>query len=220
MRPRFHPGEIVVFSDSPVEGVVDDIEGPTDDGSSWAVLVRITSGNGRNALVTRAEDALEPTGLCEDESGARRPVATLPVPDERRDMVVLHLVTDIIDGIEAARAADQVERTLLELAVTATVETEAERHWGEPYAYEFEVTVVPDHDPVALLQRIADAGGEGWLACRDDGWGCTLWWSADDDESVFLAPGVCGAEVTLLPWNSPTRRPEDERPIVDVDVDV
>ena len=77
----------------------------------------------------------------------------------------------------------------------------------------------PLDNPVEALRLIAEAGGRGWIACRDDGWRCDLWWSAAGDEgAVFLAPEVHGAEVAFLPWTSPARRPESERPLVAVDV--
>ena len=99
----------------------------------------------------------------------------------------------------------------------ATVSTEAERHWSQPYNYELHVSIVPEADPVEALQVLAEAGGDGWLACRDDGWRCELWWSSTrDPDAMLIVPEVHAAEVAFLPWSSPRRRPEPERPLVTV----
>ena len=83
-----------------------------------------------------------------------------------------------------------IERELTDLLGGATVSTEAERHWSEPYNYELAVTVMPHGDPVEALEILAEAGGNGWLACSDDGWRCDLWWSATrDPDAMLVVPG-------------------------------
>ncbi len=80
------------------------------------------------------------------------------------------------------------------------------------------MTINPLDDPVEALRRLTDAGGDGWLSCRDDGWRCDLWWSnAIDEDAVLIVPEVHGAELAFLPWRSPRRRPDEERPLVVVD---
>jgi len=135
---------------------------------------------------------------------------------ERLDTLRLRLVTDLSDGIEAARVAGQIDEALRAVIGPSTVEIEAERHWAEPFQYELDVTVHPLGDAVEAFRALAEAGRDGWLSCRDDGWRCDLWWSAEEDDAGFLVPQVRGAEVTFLPWNSPARRPEHERPLVTV----
>jgi hypothetical protein len=99
---------------------------------------------------------------------------------------------------------------------SATVEIEAERHWAEPFLYELDVSIKPAGSVIDAFRELVDAGGGGWIACRDDGWRCDLWWDAGDDEAGLLVPEVRGAELTLLPWSSTERRPEGDRPLVSV----
>ena len=199
------------------EGVVEGVAGPNEDGTCWAVTVRLGDPSATDSLVLLAESDLEPTGLAEDENGVRVALEAVPEPDEPRDRLELRLVTDITNGIDAARVAAALERELLELIGAATISIEAERHWSDPYNYELDVTIEPVDDPVVALRELAEAGRDGWLSCRDDGWRCDLWWSdTEDDDAIFVAPEVRGAEITFLPWRSPRRRPEEERPLVDV----
>jgi hypothetical protein len=181
------------------EGVIEDVVGPTEDGRGWATAVRIG-----DALWVLAEDDLEPAG----PTGAATQA-------ERLDTLQLRLVTMLTDGVHTASVAEQIEEALRDLLGPSIVEIEAERHWAEPYNYELDVTVRPLGDAITALRALAEAGGGGWLSCRDDGWRCDLWWNADDeDDPGFLVPEVRGAEITFLPWESPARRPEDERPLV------
>lgn len=196
--------------------MVEDVAGPNEEGTAWNVMLRI--GDDCKLLV-RAEAELEPSGLAEDEQGEPVPADDLPLPEERRDRVELRLVTDITNGIDAARVAAAVERELLELVGAATVSIEAERHWSEPFNYELDVTIEPMDDPVTALRELAEAGSDGWLSCADDGWRCDLWWSdTEDEDAIFLVPEIRGAEVVFLPWRSPRRRPEADRPLVEVQV--
>jgi len=181
------------------DAVVEDVAGPNETGTGWTVAVRA----GGELWVLPEED-LEPAGAPRG-----------PAP-ERVDTLRLRLVTELTDGVSAARLAERLERRLPRVVGPAAVEVEAERHWADPYRYELEVTVRPRGDAVEALRALAAAGGGGWLSCRDDGWRCDLWWSAEDDGEGFLAPEVRGAEVTLLPWGSPALRPEQERPLVSV----
>jgi len=199
-----------------IEAVVEDVVGPNEEGTGWCVTLRIGGGS---RLLLRCEAELEPTGLAENDVGEPVPVDDVPPPEERRDRIELRLVTDIADGIDAARVAATVERELLDLVGEASVSTEAERHWSDPFNYELTVTVEPMDDPVTALRELAEAGGDGWISCSDDGWRCDLWWSdAEDEDAEFLVPEVRGAEVVFLPWRSPRRRPEAERPLVEVQV--
>ena len=226
MRPRFRQGEVVrvvaTAGDAlPAgsEGVVEDVAGPNDEGSGWLVTLRITGGGNGDSLVLVPEAGLEPTGLAEDERGERVPLVERPAPDELRDCIELRLFTEITDGIDAARIAETIERGLVALLGGATVSIEAERHWSEPYNYELGVTINPLDDPVDALRLLTEAGGEGWLSCRDDGWRCDLWWSdAADADATLIVPEVHGAELAFLPWRSPRRRPDTERPLVVVNV--
>ncbi len=206
IKPRFREGELVRVVRQPegarsplAEGVVEDVVGPNEDGTGWTTAVRVG-----DALWVLAENDLEST----EPRGA-------PAQEERFDTLQLRLVTELTDGVEAARVAERIDEALRELVGPSTVAIEAERHWAEPYNYELDVTVRPLGDAVAALRTLADAGRDSWLSCRDDGWRCDLWWNADDDDDPgFLVPEVRGAEVTFLPWESPARRPEEERPLV------
>jgi hypothetical protein len=199
IRPRFRHGEVVRLGSPPRDGVVEDLVGPAESGDGWAVSVRVG-----DQLLVVPEDELESTS----------PVAELQ--PERHDTIVLRLVTDLTDVTEAARAARDIEEQLRLLLGAADVSVEAERHWAEPFYYELDVTVRPHGDAVTALRLLVVAGKDGWLSCADDGWRCNLWWTADDDDPGFLVAEVRGAEVTLLPWSSPDRRPDGERPLVTV----
>lgn len=183
-----------------MDAVVEEVVGPAEGGAGWAVSVRAGGG-----LWVLPEDDLEPAEPRADE------------PPERLDTLQLRLVTDLADGVEAARVAEQLDEELRAVAGPAVVSVEAERHWAEPYLYELDVTLRPLGDPVAALRALVAAGEGGWLTCRDDGWRCRLWWDAGDGEAGFLVPEVRGAEVTFLPWSSPALRPESERPLVSVE---
>ena len=199
------------------EAVVEEVAGPTEDGSGWAVTLNLQDGG--DSLAELPEADLEPTGLAEDERGGRVMLEGLGPTEELRDSIELRLFTEIADGIDAARVATTIEQELAELLGGATVTIEAERHWSEPYNYELGVTIHPLDDPADALRRLTEAGGDCWLSCRDDGWRCDLWWSNAGDEDVHLiVPEVRGAELSFLPWRSPRRRPEDERPLVAVNL--
>ena len=180
--------------------MVEDVVGPTEGGAGWAVTVRVGG-----ALWVVPEDDLEsiaPGG---------------PAAPERADTLQLRLVTELTDGVEAARVAERLDEEIQALVGPSVVEIEAERHWADPYYYELDVAIRPRGDAVDALRVLAESGGEGWISCRDDGWRCDLWWDGDEDDGqIFLVPEVCGAEVSLLPWGSPARRPEEERPLVSV----
>ncbi|HWE82693.1 MAG TPA: hypothetical protein VG265_13670 [Gaiellaceae bacterium] len=226
MKPRFRQGEIVrVLGASEElalpgsEGLVEETAGPNDEGTGWNVAVRLGGTEGGDSLVLLPETELEPTGMGENERGERTILDDLPQPEEPRNCLELRLFTEITDGIEAARVAETIESDLVELLGGAAIVIEAERHWSEPYNYELSVLVRPLDNPVDALRAIAEAGGRGWIAMRDDGWRCDLWWSATGDEdAVLIVPEVHGAEVAFLPWTSPVRRPQSERPLVAVDV--
>jgi hypothetical protein len=217
VRPRFRPGEIVRLAGRRgEEAVVEEIAGPNEAGSGWVLLLRSRGGEPTQL----AEDGVEPTGLAEGEGGERVPLGAIPVEDEFCDRLELLLFTGITDGIEAASVAAAIERELADLMGGARVSTEAERHWSEPYNYELAVTVVPEGDAAEAFQILAEAGGEGWLGCRDDGWRCDLWWSATrDPDAMLIVPQVHAAEVAFVPWSSPARRAEAERPLVPVTAD-
>jgi hypothetical protein len=219
MKPRFRPGEIVrIAGPAGAEGVVEELAGPNDAGTSWLLNVRLGDGeDGREPLVLD-EGEVEPTGLVENEVGERVPLGA-GAGQEAGDRLELRLFTEITDGIEAARVAEHIEEELGDLLGGATVTIEAERHWSEPYNYEFAVSVAPHGDPVEALEILAEAGGNGWLACTDDGWRCDLWWSAaGDPEAMLVVPEVHAAELAFLPWSDPSRRPDAERPLVVVAV--
>jgi hypothetical protein len=226
MKPRFRQGEIVrvlgVSEELPLpgsEGLVEETAGPNDEGTGWNVTVRLGGTEGGDSLILLPEIGLETTGMGENERGERIILDDLPQPDELRNCLELRLFTEITDGIEAARVAETIERDLVELLGGAGITIEAERHWSEPYNYELSVLVRPLDNPVDALRAIAEAGGRGWIAVRDDGWRCDLWWSATaDEDAILLVPEVHGAEVAFLPWTSPARRPESERPLVAVEV--
>jgi hypothetical protein len=226
MKPRFRPGEIVRVVGTPDgaglpagEGLVEEIAGPTEGGDGWNVTIRLGESPGPDSLALFSESQLEPTGMGENDLGERIILEELPVRDDPRTCLELRLFTEIADGIEAARVAETIESELAELLGRATVEIEAERHWSEPYNYELAVTVHPHGDPVEALRLLAAAGAGGFIACRDDGWRCELWWSATaDPDAVLIVPEVHGADISFLPWSSPARRPESERPLVEVDL--
>ncbi len=213
MGPNFRPGEIVRVAGE--EAVVVEIEGPNDAGTGWNVAVRLGGARETDSLVLLGEDALEPTGLAENQRGERMPLDAEPAA---LDCVELRLFTEITDGIDAARVAGEIEEELVELLGDAAVSTEAERHWSEPYNYELTVTIVPAGAAVEALRAVARAGEGGWIACTDDGWRCELWWSATrDPDAILIVPEVHSAEVALTPWSDPSRRADDERPLVTVE---
>jgi hypothetical protein len=220
MKPRFRPGEIVrIAGPAGAEAVVEEVSGPNEAGTSWLVNVRLPDSEAGREPVVVDEADVEPTGLAENETGERVPLDR-DSPDEIGDRLELRLFTEITDGIEAARVAERIERELSDLVGGATVATEAERHWSEPYNYELAVTVTPHGDPVEALEILVEAGGDGWLAYSDDGWRYDLWWSsARDPDAMLIVPEVHGAELAFLPWSDPSRRPYDERPLVVVAVD-
>jgi hypothetical protein len=226
MTPRFRADEVVrvvraagEVAAPGAEAVVEEVAGPNDDGDGWLLTLRLCTQGPGDSMIVLAEDDLEPTGYGEDAGGQRVPLAGLTERPDPADCLELRLFTEITDGIEAARVAHSIEQEVAVLVGGATVSTEAERHWSEPYNYELAVTVVPDGDPVEALEILAEAGGNGWLACRDDGWRCELWWSSTrDPDAMLIVPDVHAAEITFLPWSSPARRAEEERPLVDVDV--
>jgi hypothetical protein len=221
MRPRFREGEIVRLSSrlgaGTDEGVVDDVAGPDEAGTRWLVSLWIDDpGRGGRSLWVVPEDELEPTGLAETHDGSRVPVDALPSALERRSAVTLRVVTPLTDSGVAAQVAERIEHAIHELVGPCRLSVEAERHWSDPYHYELDLVVEPEGDPVAAMHAFAEEGAGGWLSCTDDGWRCSLWWSRPDDDAVFLAPEIGGAEVSYVPWDDPSRRPEDERPLVAV----
>ncbi len=223
MKPRFREGEIVrlrvAAGGGPDEGVVDDLAGPDEDGERWLVSLWVDDPDrGGRSLRVVAEDELEATGLAESRDGTRVPVGAVPPASERRSMVTLRVVTPLTDSGVAAQVAGQIEHSIRALVGPCRLTVEAERHWSAPYHYELDVYVEPRGNPVDALRALAEAGTGGWLSCTDDGWRCDLWWSRPDEYSVFLAPEVSGAEVSFVPWDDPSRRPESERPIVAVQV--
>ncbi len=214
MRVAPAPGEAARLRN---EGVVEDVSGPTEDGTGWELTVRIGAPGVGDELVSVAESELEATGLALDERGQRVPLSQRPGPEQPGDRIELRLFTEIVDGIAAARAAEEVERELLAVLAGSSVAIVAERHWSEPYNYEFAVSVEPLDDPIEALGWLALMGDGGWISSRDDGWRFDLWWSgARDGESVFLVQDVHSAEVSFRPWRSPRRRPESERPLLAV----
>jgi hypothetical protein len=223
MKPRFREGEIVRLpgrpDGGPEEGVVDDLAGPDEAGERWMVSLWVDDpARGGRSLWVVAEDELETTGFAESHEGNRVPVDAVPAAGERRSAVTLRVVTPLTDSSVAAQVAEQIEHAIRELVGPCRLTVEAERHWWAPYHYELDVVVEPHGDPVDALRSLAEAGAGGWLSCTDDGWRCGLWWSQPDEDSVFLAPEVQGAEVSFVPWDDPSRRPESERPIVAVQV--
>lgn len=201
------------------EAVVAELAGPDEAGTAWTVTLRLGTTADGDPLMTVSEKELESTGLAEDERGRRVPLGTIPAPEESRDRLELRLFTEITDGIDAARIAETIEHELTTLLGGATVTTEAERHWAEPFNYELAVSILPHDDPIEALEILAEAGGQGWLACRDDGWRYDLWWSSSRDlDAMLIVPEVHAAEIAFVPWSSPARRPPEERPLVAVAV--
>jgi hypothetical protein len=216
---HFRPGEIVRIAATGEEAVVQEQAGPNEEGTGWNVALRLAAPGPADALVVLGESELEPTGFGEDEGGGRVPVGSLPTGAETVDRIEIRFFTEITDGIDAARIAAEIEDDLVELVGDADVETEAERHWSEPYNYELAVTVVPHSAPIEAIRRLAKAGEAGWIACRDDGWRLELWWSASrDPDAILIVPEVHAAEISFCPWSSPARRPDAQRPLVAVTV--
>jgi hypothetical protein len=224
MKPRFGPGEVVRIASAPAhaavvgeEAVVEEVAGPNEEGTGWLLTLRLPGVTGVDSMIVLAEDDVEPTGFAESPTGER--VMMDPEDPGPIDFLELRLFTEIADGIEAAKVADAIEQEIPALLGDATITTEAERHWSQPYNYELEVSIGNLADPVEALQILAEAGGDGWLACRDDGWRVELFWSATrDPDAMLIVPEVHAAEVAFLPWSSPARRPDSERPLVSVDV--
>jgi len=221
---RFRPGEVVRVAPAPgavplavLEGIVQDVAGPNEDGTGWNLTVKVGQPGANDTLVSLAESSLEATGMEVDERGRRVPLAERPAADDLRDRIELRLFTLIVDGIEAARVADEIEAELLALVRGAAIAIVAERHWSEPFNYELAVSIEPLDDPKEVVDYLSFIGDGGWISADDDGWRFELCWSAPaDEETVFLAPEIHGAQVTFLPWRSPRRRPEAERPLTTV----
>jgi hypothetical protein len=221
---RFRQGEVVRVAHAPAavslsarEGVVVDVAGPNEEGTGWNLTVRVGEPGVNDTLVSCAESSLEATGMVLDEHGGRVPLATRPAPEDLRDRIELRLFTMITNGIEAARVADEIEAELLALVRGAAIAIVAERHWSEPYNYELAVSIEPLDDPKEVVDYLSLMGDGGWISVDDDGWRFELCWSAPaDEETVFLAPEIHGAQVTFLPWRSPRRRAEAERPLTSV----
>jgi hypothetical protein len=219
MHRQFRPGEIVRLTASGEEAVVQASAGPNAEGTGWDLILRLAAPGPSDSLVVAAESELETTGFGEDESGARVPAGTLPASAEAADRIEIRFFTEITDGIDAARIAAEIEDDLVELVGEADVQTEAERHWSEPYNYELAVTVVPHRSSIEAIRKLAKAGEAGWIACRDDGWRLELWWSASrDPDAILIVPEIHAAEISFCPWSSPARRPDTERPLVAVAV--
>jgi hypothetical protein len=217
MTPRFRAGEVVHIDGE--EAVVQEVAGPNDEGNGWLLTLRLCGEGEADSMIVLGEDELEATGFAEDDGGQRVPLSTLPELTAPADCLELRLFTEIADSPEAARVAQSIEQEVVALVGAAAVTTEAERHWSHPYNYELLVSVVPEGDPVEALQILAEAGGDGWLACRDDGWRCDLWWSSSrDPDAMLIVPEVNAAEIAFIPWSSPARRGEEERPLVHVSV--
>jgi len=218
MKPRFREGEIVRLTGTDAEAVVDEVAGPDDDGLGWAVSLWVDVPDRGRTVWVLPETDLRSTGFAEGPDGERIPVNAVPPAAERRTALQLRVVTSVIDSAVAAQVAENIEESLRDLVGHCRIAIEAERHWADPYHYELDVAVEPYGDPVEALQIVAEAGGDGWLSVLDDGWRCNLWWSRPDEDSIFLAPEISGAEVSFLPWDDPSRRPESERPLVAVEV--
>jgi hypothetical protein len=204
------------------EGVVEDVAGPNDAGTGWAMIVRITSPDSHSPgeeLVALSESELESTGVALDERGRRVPLSRRPAPCDLHDLIELRLFTEFADGVAAARGAEEIEQELKVALGGPTVALVAERHWRAPYNYEFLVTVEPLNDPLGALSWLALVGDGGWISCSDDGWRFDLWWSATaDPDATFLLRQVHGAKVSFLPWHSPRRRLGSERPLLAVPI--
>jgi len=201
------------------EAVVEEVAGPNAAGTGWLLNVRLASAEASGEPVVLDEAEVEPTGLAQNEVGERVPSGAELEREDPGDMLELRLFTEITDGIEAARVAERIEQEIVDLLGGAGVSIEAERHWSEPYNYELAVTIVPQGNAVEALEILAEAGGNGWLACSDDGWRCDLWWSATrDPDAMLVVPEVHGAELAFIPWSDPSRRPHDARPLVVVAV--
>jgi hypothetical protein len=226
MTPRFRAGQVVRVVHAPgelavagEEAVVEEVAGPNEEGSGWLLTLRLCNEGEGDSMIVLGEDDLEATGFAEDDGAQRVPLSTLPEPEAPADCIELRLFTEITDSPEAARVARSIEQEVCALIGGAAVTTEAERHWSQPYNYEFLVSVVPEADPVEALQILAEAGGDGWLAWRDDGWRCDLWWSSSSDpDAMLIVPEVHAAEIAFLPWSSPARRDDDDQPLVNVSV--
>ena len=226
MTPRFRAGEVVRVVHAPKglavageEAVVEEVAGPNEEGTGWLLTLRVCDEGEGDSMIVLGEDDLEATGFAEDDGGQRVPLSTLPEPATPADCIELRLFTEITDSPEAAQVAQSIEQEMCALIGGAAVTTEAERHWSQPYNYELLVSVVPEADPVEALQILAEAGGDGWLAWRDDGWRCDLWWSSSrDPDAMLVVPEVHGAELAFVPWSDPSRRPHDDRPLVVVAV--
>jgi hypothetical protein len=217
MTPRFRAGEVVNIGGE--EAVVQEVAGPNDEGNGWLLTLRLCDEGEADSMIVLGEDDLEATGFAEDDGGQRVPLSALPEQTAPADRLELRLFTEITDTPEAARVAQSIEQEVVALIGAAGVTTEAERHWSQPYNYELLVTVVPEADPVDALQILAEAGGDGWLAARDDGWRCDLWWSSSrDPDAMLIVPEVQAAEIAFIPWSSPARRSPEERPLVTVSV--
>ena len=98
------------------EGIVEDVVGPTEDGAGWAVSLHVG-----DELCVLAEDDLEAVVVHPDPS------------PERVDTLELRLVTELADGVEAARAADRIDEEIRGVITSkGTLDVLLETGWIRP----------------------------------------------------------------------------------------
>src|SRR5262249_58301135 len=130
VKPRFREGEIVGIHGSGVEGVVDDVAGPDDDGLGWAVQVWVEQPERGRTIWVVAETDLRPTGYAEGPDGERLPLNAVPPAAERRTLMQLRVVTSVTESSVAAEVAENIEESVRDLVGHCRIAIEAERHWA------------------------------------------------------------------------------------------
>ena len=219
MKPRFRTGEIVrIAGPAGAEAVVEEIAGPNEDGTGWLLTVRLEGDEGGREPVVLDEARRRADGLRRTRwaSASRSRRAS----EEPGDRLELRLFTEITDGIEAARVAERIEEEVADLArrrdghdrgraaLVGAVQLRARRHGGaarrpgrgarDPRRGRRQrVARVP-----ATTAGAATSGGAR-RATPTPCWSCRR----------CTAP-----RLAFLPWSSPARRPDDERPLVVVAV--
>ena len=191
------------------EAVVEEVTGPNDEGTR---LERDRSVSPGRPSTTRSPSSprmpWSRRASLTTRAAQRVPVGVLPATAEARDRIELRLFTEITDGIDAARIASEIEEELVELLGDVDVSHGGRASLGRPV----QLRAVRDGRPARESRSrrwalLAKTGEGGWLAYRDDGWRCDLWWSASrDPDAILIVPEVHAAEIVFVPWSSPARQ--------------
>jgi hypothetical protein len=216
--PRFRSGEVVRVAQMPeavgdepdvrgMEGTVSSFS-PCEDGQAWSIGVWLDE---LEEVWSFDERQLESAGMVEvqlDERKTRVPIDPASHEESFGGELTVKLLTEI-DEREAARLVNEAEAALRSLVPLERLTWKGEVHWHGPYRYDVELELWTSGDARDAFEAIVASRRSGWVSQVDDGWGCSFWWSADDDEAgeAFLVPEAHDVAVYLTPWSDPSSRP-------------